>query len=49
MKQCDAVTLASTYAAAHRCLKKTGVRKIGKRNLCAHHRTGRASKPAARS
>ncbi|MFA6316160.1 MAG: hypothetical protein WC943_01985 [Elusimicrobiota bacterium] len=42
MKQCDAMTLRSTYTAAHRCLKKTGVRKVGKKNLCAHHRVEKA-------
>lgn len=39
MKQCDAKTLPSTYATAHQCLKTSGVKKIGKRNLCAHHQT----------
>jgi hypothetical protein len=37
--QCDAITLASTYTVSHRCLKINGVRKTGKKNLCAHHRT----------
>lgn len=36
-KQCEAVTLASTYSDAHRCLKRRGVKKTGKRRLCAHH------------
>ncbi|MBI5882415.1 MAG: hypothetical protein HZB91_04850 [Elusimicrobia bacterium] len=39
MKQCDATTLHSTYSRAHRCLKKTGVKNMGKKNLCPHHRT----------
>ncbi|MBI5209951.1 MAG: hypothetical protein HY927_08265 [Elusimicrobia bacterium] len=38
MKQCDATTLPSTYTTAHRCLKKAGVKKVGKKNLCTHHR-----------
>jgi hypothetical protein len=37
MKQCEATTRASTYSKSHRCLKKSGVKKIGKRYLCAHH------------
>ena len=37
MKQCEATTLPSTYSQSHRCLKKKGVKKTGKRNLCAHH------------
>lgn len=36
--QCEATTLASTYADAHRCLKDNGVRRLGKQRLCAHHR-----------
>mgnify|MGYP001594481362 CR=1 FL=1 len=49
MKQCDATTLHSTYSVAHRCLKKTGVRNVGKKNLCLHHRAmaGRKTTPAA--
>jgi hypothetical protein len=39
MKQCDATTLHSTYSRAHRCLKKTGVKNVGKKNLCLHHRS----------
>ncbi|UPT72803.1 MAG: hypothetical protein M0D55_12825 [Elusimicrobiota bacterium] len=38
-KQCDAVTPASTYTEAHRCLKKSGLKKSGKRRLCAHHKS----------
>lgn len=38
MKQCEATTRASTYSGAHRCHKKNGVKKIGKRYLCAHHK-----------
>ncbi|MEK9144405.1 MAG: hypothetical protein AAB339_02205 [Elusimicrobiota bacterium] len=41
MKQCEATTLPSAYAARHRCLKKNGVRKFGRRLLCAHHRNMR--------
>lgn len=37
MKQCDAVTQPSTYTLAHRCLKTRGVKKAGRKNLCAHH------------
>jgi hypothetical protein len=37
VRRCDAVTLASTYSAAHRCLKKSVV-KVRRLNLCAHHR-----------
>ncbi|MFA5140243.1 MAG: hypothetical protein WC728_13510 [Elusimicrobiota bacterium] len=39
MKQCEAKTLSSTYSETHRCLKSTGLKKIGKRYLCAHHRS----------
>ena len=46
MKQCEAVTLASSYAAAHPCLKKNGLKMVGKRRLCAHHR---AAKPARKT
>lgn len=38
MKQCEAMTQPSYYSKAHRCLKKNGVKKIGKRYLCAHHK-----------
>lgn len=38
MTQCDARTLTSTYSTPHRCMKRSGVKRIGKRNLCAHHR-----------
>jgi hypothetical protein len=37
--QCEAITLVSTYSNAHQCLKTSGIRKHGKRNLCAHHRS----------
>lgn len=43
MKHCQAVTQASSYTLAHPCLKKNGLKKVGKRYLCAHHRT---AKPA---
>jgi hypothetical protein len=36
--QCEAVTLASTYSQSHRCLKKAGIKRLGKRRLCLHHR-----------
>ncbi len=35
--QCEAVTLAGTYSDAHRCLKKTDLRRPGNKSLCAHH------------
>lgn len=38
-EQCEAVTQASTYSEAHRCLKKGTAAKAGRRILCAHHRT----------
>ena len=38
MRQCEAITQPSIYSKAHRCLKKNGVKKIGKRYLCAHHK-----------
>jgi len=42
MKQCQAVTVASTYSAAHRCLKSSvGPKKSG-RSLCTHHKSVRA-------
>jgi hypothetical protein len=44
MNQCDALTLASTYSQAHRCLKLTDVKKVGKLTLCAHHRAMRDRK-----
>ncbi|MBI3553353.1 MAG: hypothetical protein HY077_12735 [Elusimicrobia bacterium] len=37
MKQCQAVTLASSYTHAHQCLKTAGLKRSGKRILCAHH------------
>jgi hypothetical protein len=40
--QCEATTLATTYSAAHQCLKNKGVKKEGKRRLCAHHRAAAA-------
>jgi|GEM_PF-4738284 len=46
MNQCDAQTLPSTYSEAHRCLKSTGLKRIGKRTLCMHHRTMRDRKTA---
>ena len=46
MRQCDAKTLSSTYSDAHRCLKSTGLKKVGKRSLCMHHRTMRSRKAA---
>lgn len=47
--QCEAMTLASTYAAAHRCLKKG--KKVGARRLCAHHQqqAGKESYATARA
>ena len=46
MKQCDATTLASSYSSAHPCLKKNGIKKVGKKRFCAHHRATRpAPKP----
>jgi len=47
MNQCDAKTLPSTYSEAHRCLKSTGLKKIGKRYLCTHHRSMRDRKAGA--
>ncbi len=48
--QCQAMTLASTYSTAHRCLKTNGVKKTGSKVLCAHHRTaGLRAKPASLS
>lgn len=41
MKQCEAITQAACYSKAHRCLKKNGVKKIGKRYLCAHHKNAK--------
>lgn len=38
MKQCDAMTLASTYSQAHRCLKTKGLKVVKRRRLCSHHR-----------
>lgn len=37
-RQCQAVTIASTYSASHRCLKRSGIRKVGVLFLCTHHR-----------
>jgi hypothetical protein len=48
VKQCDATTLVSTYSSAHRCLKKSGIQKVGARFLCAHHRKHGAPKGASR-
>jgi hypothetical protein len=36
-RQCQAVTVAGTYSAAHRCLKRGGLRRKGSLQLCAHH------------
>ncbi len=41
MKQCEAMTRSSTYSATHRCLKRNGVKKIGRRYLCAHHKNAK--------
>jgi hypothetical protein len=38
MRQCEAVTQPSTYAAPHRCLKRHGLIRVGEQTLCAHHR-----------
>jgi len=46
MSQCDAQTLPSTYSDSHRCLKRSGLKKIGKRTLCLHHRNMRGRKHA---
>lgn len=46
MKQCEAVTVASTYSSAHRCLKRSVDPKSGKRRLCRHHKSMAARKPA---
>jgi hypothetical protein len=35
--QCEAVTQASTYSAAHRCLKARAAKNAGTRKLCVHH------------
>lgn len=45
--QCEADTPASTYTSAHRCLKRHGVKKAGRKSLCAHHRemASRRAKP----
>lgn len=40
MRQCDATTLATTYSHPHRCSKVHGLRRVGGRVLCAHHRPG---------
>jgi hypothetical protein len=37
-RQCQAVTIPSTYSASHQCLKRSGVHKVGPLFLCAHHR-----------
>ncbi|MBI4346738.1 MAG: hypothetical protein HY553_07770 [Elusimicrobia bacterium] len=44
--QCEAMTSASTYSEAHRCLKPAVLRKAGKRLLCAHHRNMEARRTA---
>lgn len=44
MKQCEAITLPSSYSEAHRCLKTSGVKKSGRKYLCAHHQTMEAAK-----
>jgi len=36
--QCEAITLVSTYSEAHRCFNKRGIKKVGKRHLCANHK-----------
>lgn len=41
-RQCQAVTLASTYSSSHRCLKRHGVLKTGAAYLCSHHRAAAA-------
>ncbi|MBI5239035.1 MAG: hypothetical protein HY926_01045 [Elusimicrobia bacterium] len=46
MTQCDARTLPSTYSESHRCLKSAGLKKVGKRTLCPHHRNMRGRKHA---
>ena len=46
MSQCDAQTLSSTYARAHRCLKSSGLKRHGKNTLCTHHRAMRDRKRA---
>lgn len=38
IRQCEAMTVASTYTAAHRCLKMGKWKRIGARRLCTHHR-----------
>ena len=48
MKQCHAKTLPSTYSDVHRCLKKTGLKKLGWEYLCRHHRSIRDRKADAR-
>lgn len=37
-RQCQAVTLASSYSSSHRCLKRNNVHKAGAAYLCSHHR-----------
>lgn len=46
MNQCAAQTLPSVYSKAHRCLKITGLKKVGTRCFCRHHQTMRARKAA---
>ncbi|MFA6003189.1 MAG: hypothetical protein WC881_03895 [Elusimicrobiota bacterium] len=46
--QCEAMTLASTYTPAHRCLNRHGVQGVGGRHLCAHHRSGAGPRPFRR-
>jgi GTP cyclohydrolase I len=45
-RQCQAVTVASTYSASHRCLKQHGVQRSGASYLCSHHRAA-AARPRA--
>ncbi len=40
--QCQAVTLANTYAPSHRCLKRNGLQRVGGAYLCSHHRAAAA-------
>ncbi len=41
-RQCQAITLANTYASSHRCLKRSGLRRVGSIYLCSHHRAAAA-------
>lgn len=38
MNQCEAITLPTTYAPAHRCLKTHNLVKVQGRTVCPHHR-----------